>query len=183
MKSIKFNEYVKNVKGVLKYEEPNANMHVFNGRLKLENFPRASDITDENFIMRGSTIKNVPLIYGLVVYAGMDTKIMQTLKFSSTNNENQNAMSYRHSTSGEGDIAIIKKNRDATGGMITLKRNEDYYGKVPNIETVVYRTVSDETTKATMLQSGEADLAWLNSNYASQLQRIRPATAMPTQFL
>lgn len=35
-----------------------------------------------------------------------------------------------------------------------MKRNEDYYGKVPNIETVVYRTVSDETTKATMLQSG-----------------------------
>lgn len=59
---------------------------------------------------------------------------------------------------------------DATGGMITLKRNEDYYGKVPNIETVVYRTVSDETTKATMLQSGEADLAWLNSNYASQFK-------------
>ena len=118
MKSIKFNEYVKNVKGVLKYEEPNANMHVFNGRLKLENFPRASDITDENFIMRGSTIKNVPLIYGLVVYAGMDTKIMQTLKFSSTNNENQNAMSYRHSTSGEGDIAIIKKNRDIVGNVL-----------------------------------------------------------------
>lgn len=59
---------------------------------------------------------------------------------------------------------------DAAGGMITLKRNEDYYGKVPNIETIVYRTVSDETTKATMLQSGEADLAWLNSNYASQFK-------------
>ena len=57
-----------------------------------------------------------------------------------------------------------------SGGMITLKRNEDYYGKVPNIETVVYRTVSDETTKATMLQSGEADLAWLNSNYVTILQ-------------
>ena len=118
LKSIKFHDYVRNIKGVLKYEEPNANMHVFNGRLKLENFPRASDITDENFIMRGSTIKNVPLIYGLVVYAGMDTKIMQTLKFSSTNNENQNAMSYRHSTSGEGDIAIIKKNRDIVGNVL-----------------------------------------------------------------
>ena len=36
-------------------------MHSFNGRLKLESFPRASDINNENFIMRGSTIKNIPL--------------------------------------------------------------------------------------------------------------------------
>ena len=56
---------------------------------------------------------------------------------------------------------------DADGGMITFEKNEDYYGKVPNIDRLVYKTVGDETTKATMIQSGEADLAWLNSKYAS----------------
>lgn len=56
---------------------------------------------------------------------------------------------------------------DTAGGSISLDRNEDYYDKVPNIEHIVYKTVSVESTKATMLQSGEADLAWLNANYAS----------------
>jgi hypothetical protein len=39
MKTIKFNECVKNIKGMLKYEEPDANMNSFKGRLKLEVFP------------------------------------------------------------------------------------------------------------------------------------------------
>ena len=59
---------------------------------------------------------------------------------------------------------------DTAGGMITLERNMDYYDKVPNIERIVYKTVSNETTKAAMLQSGEADLAWLNSKYAAKFR-------------
>ena len=35
---------------------------------------------------------------------------------------------------------------------------------------VVYKTVSVESTKATMLQSGEADLAWLNAKYADEFR-------------
>ena len=82
MKIIKFIEYVKNIKGILKYEEPNSNMNSFNGRLKLESFPRASDINLENFVMRGATVKNVKHVYGLVVYTGMETKMMMTLKYT-----------------------------------------------------------------------------------------------------
>lgn len=59
---------------------------------------------------------------------------------------------------------------DRAGGMITMERNEAYYGKIPNIKRIVYRTVSDETAKATMLHSHEADLAWLNANYAKQFE-------------
>ena len=47
------------IKGILKYEEPNSNMNSFNGRLKLESFPRASDVNLDNFVMRGATMKNV----------------------------------------------------------------------------------------------------------------------------
>ena len=82
MKIIKFVEYVKNIKGILKYEEPNSNMNSFSGRLKLESFPRASDINLENFVMRGATVKNVKHVYGLVVYTGMETKMMMTLKYT-----------------------------------------------------------------------------------------------------
>ncbi|MDR1731275.1 MAG: ABC transporter substrate-binding protein [Synergistaceae bacterium] len=59
---------------------------------------------------------------------------------------------------------------DAAGGTITVERNENYYGKIPNIERVVYKTVAVESTKALMLQSGEADLAWLNANYAERFR-------------
>jgi phospholipid-translocating ATPase len=81
MKSIKFSEYVKNIKGMLKIEDSNKNLLSFSGRLKLESFPRASDITEENFVMRGSTIKNIRSVYGLVVYTGLDTKILRNIKF------------------------------------------------------------------------------------------------------
>ena len=59
---------------------------------------------------------------------------------------------------------------DKAGGTITLVRNEKYYDKVPNIEKVVYKTVAVESTKALMLESGEADLAWLNANYAKKFR-------------
>lgn len=59
---------------------------------------------------------------------------------------------------------------DKTGGTITLEKNADYYDKVPNIDRVVYKTVAVENTKALMLESGEADLAWLNANYAEKFR-------------
>jgi peptide/nickel transport system substrate-binding protein len=59
---------------------------------------------------------------------------------------------------------------DTAGGTITVERNGDYYGKVPNIDRVVYKTVAVESAKALMLQSGEADLAWLNANYAERFR-------------
>lgn len=59
---------------------------------------------------------------------------------------------------------------DTAGGMITLDRNTDYYGKVPSLERIVYKTVAVESTKALMLQAGEADLAWLNARYADSFR-------------
>ena len=59
---------------------------------------------------------------------------------------------------------------DKAGGTITLVRNDKYYDKVPTIEKLVYKTVSVENTKALMLESGEADLAWLNANYAKKFR-------------
>ncbi|GHV33992.1 peptide ABC transporter substrate-binding protein [Synergistales bacterium] len=60
---------------------------------------------------------------------------------------------------------------DTALGAITVERNPDYYGKRPNIERVVYKTVAVESAKALMLQSGEADLAWLNANYAQRFRK------------
>ncbi|MDD7389475.1 MAG: ABC transporter substrate-binding protein [Lachnospiraceae bacterium] len=79
-------------------------------------------------------------------------------------NEDLNTTSFNQNPVGTGRYKFVSWEKD--GGMINLERNEDYYGTVPQIEKIIYKTVSVESTKATMLQSGEADLAWLNSNYA-----------------
>jgi peptide/nickel transport system substrate-binding protein len=78
--------------------------------------------------------------------------------------EDINTTSFNQNPVGTGRYKFVSWEQD--GGMINLERNTDYYGKVPNIEKIIYKTVAVESTKATMLQSGEADLAWLNANYA-----------------
>ena len=118
MKVIKFVEYVKNIKGILKYEEPNSNMNSFNGRLKLESFPRASDINLENFVMRGATVKNVKHVYGLVVYTGMETKMMMTLKYTEG--------TAGHSSYGEftyGNTNQVKKNQF---NQVIIKKDNEF---------------------------------------------------------
>ena len=114
---MKMSEYVKNIKGVLKYEEPNSNMNSFKGRLKLENYPRASDITQENFVVRGSIIKNVECIYGLVVYTGMETKIMMTLKYTEIHEKNGEYSEFTFGNTNQVkknqfDRVIIKKDNE-----------------------------------------------------------------------
>lgn len=79
-----------------------------------------------------------------------------------------NTAPLNHHPIGTGRFRFVEW--DTAGGTILLERNNDYYGKVPNIEQLVYKTVAVESTKATMLQSGEADLAWLNANYAQQFR-------------
>jgi peptide/nickel transport system substrate-binding protein len=59
---------------------------------------------------------------------------------------------------------------DKAGGAISLVRNEKYYDKIPQIKKIIYKTVAVESTKALMLQSGEANLAWLNANYAKRFR-------------
>lgn len=85
-----------------------------------------------------------------------------------TKGQDINTMSFNQNPVGTGRYKFVKW--DTAGGMIILEANKDYYGKVPNIERIIYKTVSVESTKATMLQSGEADLAWLNAKYADSFR-------------
>ncbi len=82
--------------------------------------------------------------------------------------EDLNTTEFNQNPVGTGRYKFVEW--DTAGGMVELQSNKDYYDKVPNIDRIIYKTVSDESTKATMLQSGEADMAWLNANYASTFE-------------
>jgi len=46
-----------------------------------------------------------------------------------------------------------------TGDHITLTRNDDYYGGAPFFEVIDFRFVTDATTRALLVESGDADVA------------------------
>ncbi|XP_050995756.1 phospholipid-transporting ATPase IK [Acomys russatus] len=61
--------------GTVTCEEPNSRMHHFVGSLEWNNRKYPLDIG--NLLLRGCKIRNTDTCYGLVVYAGLDTKIMK----------------------------------------------------------------------------------------------------------
>nr|XP_048316334.1 phospholipid-transporting ATPase IK isoform X2 [Myodes glareolus] len=61
--------------GTVTCEEPNSRMHHFVGSLEWNNMRYSLDIG--NLLLRGCKIRNTDTCYGLVIYAGLDTKIMK----------------------------------------------------------------------------------------------------------
>ncbi|KAM5308261.1 phospholipid-transporting ATPase IK-like [Glossophaga mutica] len=56
-------------------EEPNSRMHYFMGRLEWEG--KKYPLDSGNILLRGCKIRNTDTCYGMVIYAGVDTKIMK----------------------------------------------------------------------------------------------------------
>ncbi|XP_045058203.2 phospholipid-transporting ATPase IK isoform X2 [Desmodus rotundus] len=56
-------------------EEPNSRMHHFMGHLKWEG--KKYSLDSGNILLRGCKIRNTDTCYGMVIYAGFDTKIMR----------------------------------------------------------------------------------------------------------
>ncbi|XP_076414963.1 phospholipid-transporting ATPase IK isoform X5 [Peromyscus maniculatus bairdii] len=61
--------------GIVTCEEPNSRMHDFVGSLEWNSRKYPLDIG--NLLLRGCKIRNTDTCYGLVIYAGLDTKIMK----------------------------------------------------------------------------------------------------------
>ncbi|KAL6032203.1 hypothetical protein STEG23_020875, partial [Scotinomys teguina] len=61
--------------GIVTCEEPNSRMHHFVGCLEWNSRKYPLDIG--NLLLRGCKIRNTDTCYGLVIYAGLDTKIMK----------------------------------------------------------------------------------------------------------
>ncbi|KAM4106762.1 hypothetical protein ACB094_04G089800 [Castanea mollissima] len=64
-----------NFKAVIKSEDPNANLYSFIGSLQLEE--QQYPLTPQQLLLRESKLKNTDFIYGVVIFTGHDTKVMQ----------------------------------------------------------------------------------------------------------
>jgi phospholipid-translocating ATPase len=68
-----------NLRGVIKCDLPNLRLYEFNGKIIVneQQYP----IVNENILLRGSTLKIAPVIYGCAIYTGQETKMMLNSKF------------------------------------------------------------------------------------------------------
>jgi magnesium-transporting ATPase (P-type) len=62
-------------RGTIEIEPPNANIHKFVGTLRLEAAQHPVPIDAQNIVLRSALFSNTDWAYGVVVYAGQETKI------------------------------------------------------------------------------------------------------------
>lgn len=66
--------------GNIRVEEPHSDPLKFEGKIKLNNFPKAIDVNIDNILKKGSILHSSAWALGIVVYAGKETKIEINLK-------------------------------------------------------------------------------------------------------
>lgn len=72
---------IKDLVARLSYEPPNKKLD-FKGSIKIDGSFHTEQLTMENFIMRGSVIRNTDFVDGICVYTGQDSKVMQNTYYS-----------------------------------------------------------------------------------------------------
>ena len=67
------------LRGELRCEAPNKNIHSFVGRVDIDSEESEKPIAvgSKQFLLRGSQLRNTPWIWGIVVYTGPQTKVMK----------------------------------------------------------------------------------------------------------
>ena len=73
-------ETISKLYGKIECEHPNENLLSFEGRCTLPGSETPCPVSMLNFVPRGSVLRNTDHVYGVVIYAGGDTKIMKNLK-------------------------------------------------------------------------------------------------------
>jgi peptide/nickel transport system substrate-binding protein len=84
--------------------------------------------------------------------------------------QNMNTSPFNQNPVGTGRYRFVEW--DIAGNTIIVEKNDQYYDKIPSIDRIIYKTVAVESAKALMLESGEADLAWLNAKYAERFRGL-----------
>lgn len=66
--------------GSVEAEAPNKNIHRFIGALDLQSVDHRVPLSEENLLLKASTLSNTDWVIGIATYTGMDTKIMMNSK-------------------------------------------------------------------------------------------------------
>ena len=72
---------LEHLRGVIQCDKPNLRLYEFSGKIIIDG--QQIPIVNENILLRGSTLKIAPVIYGCAIYTGMETKMMLNTKFKS----------------------------------------------------------------------------------------------------
>lgn len=67
------------VRGLIEIEQPNSNIYKTHGTVEVDS--QKYIFSNDNILLRAATLKNTDYVFGIVVYTGKDTKMM--------NNNNQ----------------------------------------------------------------------------------------------
>lgn len=68
-------ESIKNFRGLIKCEDPNEHLYSFVGTLHFQG--KQYPLSPQQILLRDSKLKNTDYVYGVVVFTGHDTKVMQ----------------------------------------------------------------------------------------------------------
>ncbi|KAK1410720.1 hypothetical protein QVD17_37259 [Tagetes erecta] len=71
--TLRMNE-IENISGVIKCEKPNRNIYGFLGNMEIDQ--KQLSLGPSNIVLRGCVLKNTSWAVGVVVYTGMETKVM-----------------------------------------------------------------------------------------------------------
>ena len=81
---------------------------------------------------------------------------------------------------GAGPFKFVRFN---PGVELVLEAFEGYWRKAPNVKTLVFRVIPDESTRLAALKRGEVDVAYsITGALAEELQRTPGLTLAPTHF-
>nr|BAJ86425.1 predicted protein [Hordeum vulgare subsp. vulgare] len=62
---------------VIRCEDPNANLYSFVGNIEIEEQQQQYPLSPQQLLLRDSKLRNTEYVYGVVVFTGHDTKVMQ----------------------------------------------------------------------------------------------------------
>jgi phospholipid-transporting ATPase len=67
----------RDIDGEILCEKPNNAIYKFEGTIRIPGAIDTTPLSADNLLLRGSSLRNTEFIYGLVVFTGHDTKVMQ----------------------------------------------------------------------------------------------------------
>ncbi|KAJ5067958.1 putative phospholipid-transporting atpase [Anaeramoeba ignava] len=76
-------ESFQNLSGKIKCEEPNEHIYLFEGSIQLDSWENPIALDQNQVLLRGSSLQNTKWVYGVVIYAGIWTKISNNLRSAS----------------------------------------------------------------------------------------------------